>query len=392
MLPVHPRPVKDLERNHGLDRELPGLPTARQFAALQRDGEGLSVPELANLLAHVKLALKTEVLAGDRVEEEAFVRRLREYFPAALWERFGRLVDRHPLRPEITTTLLVNDVVDNGGPTYAFRLGEEVAVDPADAVRAFAVVSEVYDLRSLWHWLDTQGTELPTAVTDELALEIRRLLDRASRWMLSHRPQPLNAVGEVSRLKPVVAQLEPLIMNLLRGRERRAAADETRRLADLGIPEALAQRIACVLDTYALLDIAKVNGVTEVTSEHTRRATADLYFALSEHLSADLIRNAVSALERGRRWHSLARLALRDDLYGSLRAVTLGVLLTSNPGESTSEKIACLGSGQFGPAGPAHAGRDRRRPAARPAGADRGGEPVPWHGKLGRRRCGRSER
>ena len=43
---------------------------------------------------------------------------------------------------------------------------------------------------------------------------------------------------------------------------------------------------------------------------------------------------------RGDRWHSLARLALRDDLYSSLRAITKEVLLGGEPQESTVEKIA----------------------------------------------------
>jgi glutamate dehydrogenase len=34
----------------------------------------------------------------------------------------------------------------------------------------------------------------------------------------------------------------------------------------------------------------------------------------------------VSQLQRGERWHALARLALRDDLYASLREITLDVL------------------------------------------------------------------
>ncbi|WP_037225264.1 NAD-glutamate dehydrogenase domain-containing protein, partial [Rhodococcus sp. R1101] len=41
----------------------------------------------------------------------------------------------------------------------------------------------------------------------------------------------------------------------------------------------------------------------------------------------------------GDRWHSLARLALRDDLYGSLRSIVLDVLAGAEPGESTEEMI-----------------------------------------------------
>ena len=61
---------------------------------------------------------------------------------------------------------------------------------------------------------------------------------------------------------------------------------------------------------------------------------------MSEHLGISLALTAVSGLERGDRWHSLARLALRDDLYGSLRAVTLDALREAAPGTPVDEAIA----------------------------------------------------
>jgi len=47
----------------------------------------------------------------------------------------------------------------------------------------------------------------------------------------------------------------------------------------------------------------------------------------------------VSRLARDDRWHSLARLAIRDDLYGSLRALCFDVLAVGEPDESGEEKI-----------------------------------------------------
>ena len=67
---------------------------------------------------------------------------------------------------------------------------------------------------------------------------------------------------------------------------------------------------------------------------------AELYFALSAHLDIDRMLGSVSDLERGDRWHALARLALRDDLYASLREITLDVLRGSDPGVGVDEEIA----------------------------------------------------
>ena len=51
-----------------------------------------------------------------------FARRLPEYFPKPLRERFADAIGEHPLRRQIITTLVVNEVVDGGGISFAFRL------------------------------------------------------------------------------------------------------------------------------------------------------------------------------------------------------------------------------------------------------------------------------
>ena len=67
------------------------------------------------------------VLASDLPDADAFSKRLPEYFPRPLREAYGDAISAHPLRREITTTLLVNEMVDGGGISYAYRLAEEIS-------------------------------------------------------------------------------------------------------------------------------------------------------------------------------------------------------------------------------------------------------------------------
>jgi glutamate dehydrogenase len=344
MLTVLARLVAFLEERTGLDRELEALPSAQRFREMDKNGEGLSSPELATLLAHVKLALKDEVLASELPDADVFARRLPEYFPSKLRERFARAIPKHPLRRQITTTVVVNEVVDGGGVSYAFRLAEEMNATGTDAVRAFTATTRIFDLRTLWRDICTLDNVVPTEVADEMMLESRRLLDRASRWFLSNRPQPLAVGAEINRFHRVVAELTPKVGELLRGAEREATAKRAEGLAAEGVPAALAARVAALLNCYSLLDITEVSELAErdagLDTERSPRETAELYYALSDHLNIDTMLTSVSALERGNRWHALARLALRDDMYSSLRAITLDVLRQSDPDTSTDMKIA----------------------------------------------------
>jgi len=345
MCSVQGRLVADLEARAGLDRALEILPDATEFAALERAGLGLTSPELATLMAHVKLDLKTSILGGDLPDAAVFAGRLAEYFPAPLRERYPDAVAAHPLRREIVTTLLVNEMVDGGGITFAFRLTEELAADASDTVRAFAITARVFGLPELWdeiERLDTGGgAGLSTAVADELVLESRRLLDRSARWFLTNRPQPLAVAAEISRFGPTVAALRESVPRMLVGREVEALTARTGGLVKQGVPTELAERIAALLNAFGLLDIVEVTELSEREhEERDPREVAELYYGLSDHLGVDLGLTSVSKLQRGNRWHSLARLALRDDLYGSLRSITLDALRESSEGDSVSDKIA----------------------------------------------------
>jgi glutamate dehydrogenase len=183
-----------------------------------------------------------------------------------------------------------------------------------------------------------------TEVADRMVLETRRLLDRAARWFLTNRPQPLAPLAEINRFGPVLGELVPRLGDLLRGRERESVEAGAQDLVDEGVPADLARRIALLLHSYGLLDVVEVAELAEqqvgLDIVHRPGDTAELYYALSDHLAIDKMLTEISALERGNRWHALARLSLRDDVYGSLRAITLDALRHSDEDLPTDDKIA----------------------------------------------------
>ena len=94
--------------------------------------------------------------------------------------------------------------------------------------------------------------------------------------------------------------------------------------------------MAIGLYKYSLLDVIDIADIVE----RDPAEVADAYFALMDHLGTDGLLTAVSGLPRDDRWHSLARLAIRDDIYGSLRALCFDVLAVGEPDETGEQKIA----------------------------------------------------
>ncbi|MFC9897796.1 NAD-glutamate dehydrogenase [Nocardia sp. NPDC127579] len=328
---VHRRLITELESRHGLDRALQALPSDADLAA--RAAHGLTSPELANLMAHVKLVLKDELLSGELPDSAAFGSTLVNYFPTALREPFEAAIRRHSLRREIVATVAVNEMVDFGGITFAFRLAEEVGATAADAVRAFTAAVEIFDLRTLWQRIRTAA--ISSAVRDELELEAKRTLDRAARWLLANRPQPIAIEADIVRYRAGVRALAAVLPQWLPERLLGELGARARDTIERGAPKELALTVFGLIHAFPLLDVVDIADI----AERDAREVAVLYYELDEHLEIERLLDAVADLDRDDRWRTLARLAIRDDLYDSLRALTLDVLTVTEAHDSVADKI-----------------------------------------------------
>ncbi|MGV0601775.1 NAD-glutamate dehydrogenase, partial [Mycolicibacterium pulveris] len=337
LLSVHARMIKDFVAERGLNRELEALPSEKEIHRRTEAGLGLTSPELATLMAHVKLALKDDVLASDLPDQEAFASRLPWYFPEKLRERFSEEIRGHQLRREMVTTMLVNDVVDVSGITYVFRITEDVGVGTVDAVRSYAAANAIFGISKRWRSIRALADDgVSVAVTDRMTLDLRRLVDRAGRWLLNYRPQPLAVGAETHRFAAKVEALTPRMSEWLRGDDKAIVNKNAGELTSAGVPEDMAYLAAAGLYQYSLLDVIDIADIVD----REPAEVAETYFALMDRLGTDGLLTAVSRLPRDDRWHSLARLAIRDDVYGSLRALCFDVLAVGEPDESGDEKIA----------------------------------------------------
>jgi len=204
-------------------------------------------------------------------------------------------------------------------------------------VRAFVAADAIFGIERTWRRIrEAAESGVPVTVSDRMTLDLRRLLDRAARWLLNYRPQPLAVGAEISRFARTVAELTPRLAEWLRGDDRAIVAKESHEFASRGMPADLAYTVASGLYQYSLLDVIDIADIVE----RDPAEVADTYFALMDFLGTDGLLTAVSGLPRDDRWHALARLAVRDDIYGSLRALCLDVLAVGEPDESGEEKIA----------------------------------------------------
>jgi glutamate dehydrogenase len=336
LISVHQRFMQALEEAGELDRELEFLPSDKEIEDREARGEGLVSPENAVLVAYSKISLMQKVEDSTLPDESWFQRTLASYFPPTIAQRFGDDLVNHPLSREIVTTVVVNDMINRSGTTFVHRAIEETGSDVPTITRAYGVTREVFGLPELWASIEALDNVVPTSAQHAGYQEIRRLIDRATRWLVDVRYPIGDVADEIERFRPTVRELGPRITTLLRGAEVENLHSEVDRLVGVGLPRDLALRLGELLNEFLLLDVVEIANA----SEHSAAEIAELHFALSAAFSVDDLLTAITRLPRDDRWSTLARAAVRHDVYAALSSITSAVLRSTPDSMSGEERMA----------------------------------------------------
>ena len=320
MLGVHVRLIAHLEQSGRLSRELESLPSDDVLSERSAGGGGLVAPELAVLLAFAKIELFDALVASDLPDDEFMAAELARYFPRVLTERFAAQMEGHRLRRELIATYVTNSLVNRAGITFAFRIAEETGAGADDIARAYTVAREVFDLRALWTSIEALDDAIPAGVQLDMLLEGRKLVERATRWLVRSRPRPLDIAAEIARFAPGAALLADTLRGLLHGADSAALESAAAEYVHAGVPEELAVRVAGLGAMFSALDIVEVAGATGAPLEEV----AAVYHAVGARLQLQWLRHEITALPRDNRWQTLARASLRDELYALHSALTRG--------------------------------------------------------------------
>ncbi|WP_028279449.1 NAD-glutamate dehydrogenase [Arthrobacter sp. H5] len=314
-----------LEGNADLNRELESLPTTAVLRERIEAGQGLTSPELSVLAAYVKIELTRALTSSELTDDPWFKGTLRRYFPKQLVDRFDDELDTHPLRKEIISTVIANDIINMGGITFAFRVMEETSVSESVVARAFVALREIYELDGLVASLGELPASFPTDRWTTVHLDIRRLLDRAVRWFINHVGQGSTVEEDIAAFKPLMDPLRTKLVNYVRGGDLERVRSWFARAEEWGLPTDIAHHWAEQFESFGLLDVALI---TRRIDEPVERI-AEVYYAVYDRFDVDNLLERITTLPREDRWQALARAALRDDLYSTVADMTVAVMRAS---------------------------------------------------------------
>ena len=334
--PAYERLMQWLEKHADLNRDLEFLPSAEQLEARRTAGEAMTTPELAVLAAYAKIQLANALSESDLADDPYFAQTLKRYFPAKLVERFGDQLESHPLRREIISTVIANDIVNIGGITYVFRAMEETSASEVQIAKVFCALREIYGFERQFDAINAQPAGTDLEHWGRQHHDMRRLLDRATRWFINRVDQDLLVTEAVKRYESTVTELREALPTLVRGTDLERFEQWREEAMSQGIPERRASMWATQFESYALLDVAEYVHRTETAPVKV----AETYYVLYDQFGVDSLLNRITHLPRSDRWQALARAAMRDDLYTTIIDLTGNILDAHGDIADPAERVA----------------------------------------------------
>ena len=320
-----------LESGGRLDREIEYLPNAEEVAERLADERGLTPPEIAVLVSYSKMTMYDELLASELPDEPALENVLLDYFPTPLRKEFADRVRAHRLRREIVATVLTNELVNRLGPTFPFRMQQELGAGLPAIAHAFTIVRKAFRMPELWSSIEALDNRVDSETQYRMQILVRGLVERATHWLLRARRPSESIAALVERYRDGLDELAAAMPACLADAQRETLDQRLRFFCDAGVPEETALAVARVVPMSSALDIVEIARSLERPVD----ATASVYFEIGHRLDLTWLRDRIGDLRAGSHWHALAISELRSDLHHQQRHLAAEAV-----GESGDETAA----------------------------------------------------
>ncbi len=329
--------MQDLERTANLDRKLDGLPTDTELTERQRDGKGLTRPELSLLQAYAKIQFARDLLSTDIPDHEDMQDWLVRYFPTPLQKPYRTEILRHRLRREIIATNLSFQLVNRMGPTFVDSMMDKTGASSADVARAWIIVCNAFGLPEMWQEIEALDGKVKGTVQLAALRETARTAERETLWFLTRLGRKPD-IKRDSAFRIGIAEYTDRIENVMTPRRRELIDARTAELVADGLPKDMARRIATIPMLGAACDIIRISAEckTDIVP------TAMTYFEVGEYFRISPMRAMARTLRSDDRWAAEVIGNVVDRLYDVQTSLTIRILKEAGKAQMTKGKVVSL--------------------------------------------------
>ncbi len=327
--------MQHLESIGRLNREIEYLPNPEELAERLAGRTGLVKPEIAVLVSYAKMGMYDDLLAAGIAEDPALVEVLHDYFPDALSDNYGEQVLAHRLRPEIITTVVTNEFVNRLGPTFGFRMEQELGAAPAATARAMIATRAIFDLPGIWSAIEALDNQVPSSEQYRMQILVRGLAERSTHWLLRSNWIDRDIGSIVEHFQPGIEELVAAIPDCLSGKEESTLNARIAHFVEVGVPDDTALVVSRVIPLSSSFDIIEIaRSLDQPVAD-----AAAVYFELGHRLDMHWLREEIGNVVVSSHWHKLATSELRSDLHFQQRQLTAEILGQTSGSQSADARV-----------------------------------------------------
>ncbi len=179
--------------------------------ALKEQGLALTRPELAVLVSYAKITTFDKLVASSVPDDPHFESMLKGYFPNDL-DAYGEQMSGHRLRREIIATVLANDMINLGGPTFVHRAIESTGAEAQQIARAFEAGRRIFRFSDLIDRINKLDNRAPADV--QITLHRGNHPPSAAADLLAGAPGRAQEAGQATPIHELIDAYRPGVDNL----------------------------------------------------------------------------------------------------------------------------------------------------------------------------------
>ena len=167
----------------GMNKRSEQIPSNSELNHLEQVNMPLPRPVLSILMAYAKMEVYDALTSSNMPFEVELTNTYLEYLPLILRKHFGNKINEHPLKKEIISTVLTNNVINQAGSTFISRMAQVTNCNIPDIMRTYLVMEAGLDaakMRDSLYAMDdiseTERYEVLIEIEDVLKMLVRNVL------------------------------------------------------------------------------------------------------------------------------------------------------------------------------------------------------------------------
>ena len=176
-----------------LERKLPVfsrkrfyIPKDERISDIIDEKGGLVRPILGTLLSYAKIFVKQHLLNSNILEDTFAGEYLLKYFPKSFATIYEDEILRHPLKKEISATVMANRIIDSAGITFISDF-EEIGEDRfLSKIKSYLICNQLFGTNGVRYEIFRHDYRLPSSKQYNLLFEIETTISFSVNWMMRH--------------------------------------------------------------------------------------------------------------------------------------------------------------------------------------------------------------